>query len=175
MEKISVKVNDNEFIADIPDDDSDIMINDKPVKIRQLKQYTSNIFSYVVNNKILLIELDLHSNGESYINADGFYHKIEITNDTKKLIQKYLRDTGVGVESGHARIKSPMPGMVIKILTEEGKHVQKGDKLIIIEAMKMENAISSPISGKVIHIIAREGEAVEKEAFLIEIENIANQ
>jgi biotin carboxyl carrier protein len=171
MEKITINVNEAEFLAEIPDGEGDIMINGKPVKVRELKQYTSSIFSFVVNNRILLIELDLHEKGDSYINADGFYHKVEITNDTKKLIQKYLRDSGAGVESGHARIKSPMPGMVVKILTEEGAEVRKGDKLIIIEAMKMENSITSPIAGRVIHINAREGQAVEKEAFLIEIEN----
>ena len=86
------------------------------------------------------------------------------------MIQKYLRDSGLGVESSHAKVKAPMPGMIIKILVEEGAHVEKGDKLIIIEAMKMENAISSPIKGKILHVKAREGSAVEKDAFLIEIE-----
>ena len=112
----------------------------------------------------------MNGTGQSYINADGFYHEVEITNDAKKLIQKYLKETGAGVEDGHARITAPMPGMVIKILVEEGAVVKKGDKVIIIEAMKMENAISAPIDGKVLHVNAREGEAVEKEALLIEIE-----
>jgi len=171
MEEIIINVNGNDFTAQIPHDESDfIMLNGKPIDIRQLKQYGTNVFSFSVNNKLLLVELDIHETGTSYINADGFYHEIDITNDTKRLIQKYLRDSGLGVESTHAKIKAPMPGMIIKILVEEGAHVEKGDKLILIEAMKMENAISSPIKGKVIHVKAREGEAVEKDAFLIEIE-----
>jgi biotin carboxyl carrier protein len=171
MEEIIINVNGNDFTAQIPQDESDfIMLNGKPIDIRQLKQYGTNVFSFSVNNKLLLVELDIHESGTSYINADGFYHEIDITNDTKRLIQKYLRDSGLSVESTHAKIKAPMPGMIIKILVEEGTHVEKGDKLILIEAMKMENAISSPIKGKVIHVKAREGEAVEKDAFLIEIE-----
>jgi biotin carboxyl carrier protein len=172
MEKISINVNGNDFTAEFNDLDNDIMINDKRVKVMKLKQFTSNIFSFLVNNQIVMIELDMNGPGQSYIIADGFYHEVEITNDAKKLIQKYLQETGAGVEEGHAKVKAPMPGMVIKILVEEDSIVQKGDQIIIIEAMKMENSITSPIDGKVLHVNAREGEAVEKEALLIEIEGI---
>jgi len=63
-----------------------------------------------------------------------------------------------------------MPGMVVKILVEPGVEVHKGDSLMIVEAMKMENALKSPIRGKVKSIKVNEGEAVEKDALLMEIE-----
>ena len=116
MEEIIINVNGNEFTAQIPQDDSGlILLNGKPIDIRLLKHYGTNIYSFSVNNKILQVELDVHDSGASYINADGFYHEIDLTNDKKKLIQRYLRDSGLDVESTHAKIKSPMPGMIITL------------------------------------------------------------
>jgi biotin carboxyl carrier protein len=65
-------------------------------------------------------------------------------------------------------VKAPMPGMVLKILVKEGDEVKKGDALIVLEAMKMENIIKSPTDGLVKHIAAVKGNAVEKNQLLIQ-------
>jgi len=62
-----------------------------------------------------------------------------------------------------------MPGLVVKVLVSEGDVVKRGDKVVILEAMKMENALSSPISGIVKKVFALEGKTVEKDAILVEI------
>src|SRR5688500_13940333 len=46
-------------------------------------------------------------------------------------------------------IKAPMPGMVLKILVKEGDTVKKGDALLVLEAMKMENILKSPTEGTI--------------------------
>jgi len=58
----------------------------------------------------------------------------------------------------------------VKILIEEGQTIHKGDKVIIVEAMKMENALQSSIDAVVKSIRVREGQPVEKDALLIELE-----
>lgn len=65
-------------------------------------------------------------------------------------------------------IKAPMPGMVLKILINEGDEVKKGDALLVLEAMKMENIIKSPADGLVKKINAVQGTAVEKNQVLIQ-------
>lgn len=65
-------------------------------------------------------------------------------------------------------IKAPMPGMVLKILVQEGTEVKKGDALLILEAMKMENILKSPSDGIVKKIAATQGVAVEKNQLLIQ-------
>ena len=65
-------------------------------------------------------------------------------------------------------IKAPMPGLVLSILVEEGKEVKKGDALIILEAMKMENILKSPADGIVKKIAVKKGVPVEKNQLLIE-------
>jgi biotin carboxyl carrier protein len=65
-------------------------------------------------------------------------------------------------------IKAPMPGMVLNILVKEGDAVKKGDALIVLEAMKMENILKSPSDGVIKKIAATKGSAVEKNQLLIQ-------
>jgi len=64
-------------------------------------------------------------------------------------------------------LKAPMPGMVLNILVSEGQAVKKGDALIVLEAMKMENILKSPGDGVVKKVAAVKGTAVEKNQVLI--------
>ncbi|MGZ3899881.1 MAG: acetyl-CoA carboxylase biotin carboxyl carrier protein subunit [Bacteroidia bacterium] len=65
-------------------------------------------------------------------------------------------------------VKAPMPGMVLNVLVTEGSEVKKGDTLIVLEAMKMENILKSPSDGVIKKIIAIKGNAVEKNQILIQ-------
>ena len=65
-------------------------------------------------------------------------------------------------------IKAPMPGMVLNILVNEGDEVKKGDPILILEAMKMENILKSPSDGTIKKIAAIKGTAVEKGQLLIQ-------
>lgn len=65
-------------------------------------------------------------------------------------------------------VKAPMPGMVLNVLVQEGVSVKKGDALIVLEAMKMENILKSPSDGIIKKIIASKGRAVEKNEILIQ-------
>ena len=65
-------------------------------------------------------------------------------------------------------VKAPMPGMVLSILVGEGQQVKKGDSLLVLEAMKMENVLKSPTDGTIKKVIALKGTAVEKNQLLIQ-------
>lgn len=64
-------------------------------------------------------------------------------------------------------IKAPMPGLVLNIIVEEGTVVKKGDALLVLEAMKMENILKSPADGVVKKVNVKKGVAVEKNQVLI--------
>lgn len=68
------------------------------------------------------------------------------------------------------KVLAPMPGLVLKILAKEGQSVQKGDSLIVLEAMKMENIIKSVGEGVVKKIVVKAKDAVDKNQVLIEME-----
>ncbi|HSH65835.1 MAG TPA: acetyl-CoA carboxylase biotin carboxyl carrier protein subunit, partial [Bacteroidia bacterium] len=65
-------------------------------------------------------------------------------------------------------IKAPMPGLVLDIRVNEGDSIQKGDAVIVLEAMKMENIIKSPVDGTIKKINVKKGLAVEKNQVLVQ-------
>jgi len=70
-----------------------------------------------------------------------------------------------------SKLKAPMPGLILDIKVIPGDSVAKGDQLLVLEAMKMENVIKSPGDGIVKAIIVKKGDSVEKNQILIEFEN----
>ncbi|MFW9778123.1 MAG: biotin/lipoyl-containing protein [Candidatus Heimdallarchaeota archaeon] len=67
-------------------------------------------------------------------------------------------------------LTSPMPGRIVKILVNKGDSVHKGQDLIVIEAMKMENRITAPHHGLVKEIFYSEGDQIEANVALLELE-----
>ena len=61
---------------------------------------------------------------------------------------------------GRQQIIAPMPGKVVRLLVKAGEHVEEGQGLLVVEAMKMQNEIRSPKSGTVERILAQEGQPV---------------
>jgi biotin carboxyl carrier protein len=66
-------------------------------------------------------------------------------------------------------LKAPMPGKIIDVLVREGSDVLRGEPLVILEAMKMQNEIQSPVNGKVIKVNAKANTNVMKDDILVEI------
>lgn len=62
--------------------------------------------------------------------------------------------------AGNGAVRAPMPGVILKVLVDEGDMVNAGDPLMIIEAMKMENDIKATISGTVAKIMVDAGDSV---------------
>ena len=69
-----------------------------------------------------------------------------------------------------SKLKAPMPGKVLDVLVTAGQEVVKGDGLVILEAMKMENVLKADDVGVVKSVNVSIGEAVEKNNVLIEFE-----
>ena len=71
------------------------------------------------------------------------------------------------VPAGGYKVTSPLPGSVIKVLVSEGQDVKKGDTLLTLESMKMENAIMADRDGKVTKIAVTAGQNVMQEDLLL--------
>ena len=72
-------------------------------------------------------------------------------------------------KSEQESLKAPMPGKIIDVLVREGSNVLRGEPVVILEAMKMQNEIQSPVNGKVIKVSTKAGANVMKDDVLIEI------
>lgn len=76
-----------------------------------------------------------------------------------------------GLTSGSSgELLTQMPGKVVKINVEVGQEVQKGDCVLILEAMKMENEIKTAVDGVIKEIHVKEGDALESGVLMLEIE-----
>jgi len=86
--------------------------------------------------------------------------------------EKRLRvAAGGGVsESGEFHLKAPMPGLVVAVPVSEGQTVKKGEVLIILESMKMQNELKSPRDGIVNRIKVKAGESVEQKQPLLSVQ-----
>ena len=78
---------------------------------------------------------------------------------------------GSGQHSAHdGDILAPMPGKVIAVDVAEGQAVEAGQRLMVLEAMKMEHALTAPFAGTVVELSAKAGSQVQVEALLARVE-----
>jgi pyruvate carboxylase len=100
----------------------------------------------------------------------------ELNGQSREIIIKDKSITSQVVELPKANKENPkeigatMPGTVVKILCAEGDKVEKGDYLIITEAMKMETTIQAPFKGVIKRIHVNDGAAISVNDLLIEFE-----
>jgi len=73
--------------------------------------------------------------------------------------------------SGEFRIRSRMPGKVLKVLVNTGQMVQKGDDIVVMESMKMESKIHAPCTGEVAELYIQEGDLVQADQELCQIKS----
>ncbi len=109
--------------------------------------FNKKLYSVKVNNNIY--EVDIYNQLDQQIEALGFE---------------------IGASQQVSDIKAPMPGLILEINVTEGQEVKENDTLLILEAMKMENALTSPRDGVIKSIAVKQGETVDKNALLIEFE-----
>ncbi len=131
------------------------------VKIKQLSQ---NYLFIKAGLKNIEITYDLDERGNITIYKNGKIYQCKIVHEFFE--NELVKKTKVSKE---VFVHSPMPGFVSRIKVEVGKQVKKGDGLLVIEAMKMENEIKAPISGTVININIEAGKPVEKNFLLVTI------
>jgi biotin carboxyl carrier protein len=96
--------------------------------------------------------------------------RYECTVADKRVADLKHRVSQAGGPQGKTIVKSPMPGLVVKVLHEVGDDVKKGDRLIVLEAMKMENDVKAPRDGKIVKIAVGTGDPVEGGRELLTIE-----
>jgi 3-methylcrotonyl-CoA carboxylase alpha subunit len=72
--------------------------------------------------------------------------------------------------SGDGQIRAPMHGKVLALLVQDGDRVEKGARLAIIEAMKMEHALTAPRSGRIVDVAVTAGSQVPEGARLMTVE-----
>jgi biotin carboxyl carrier protein len=113
--------------------------------------------------------LEVHRDGKKMVvEVEGERFEVTIQEELDILLEQM----GFGKASARQvkEIKAPMPGLVLSIQAAEGQELQEGDKLLILEAMKMENSLLMHGPGKIRKVHVKPGQAVDKGQLLIELE-----
>ncbi len=123
-------------------------------------------YSLIVDNRSFEIEVD-NSEDEYRVLVDGRNYHVHLIDERRVRVGGGQSDIDL---QGRQKVSVPMPGKVIAVLVSEGDNVERGQGLVIVEAMKMENEVRSPIAGEVKEIKVKPGDAVEGGAVLLVVE-----
>ena len=123
-------------------------------------------FSLIINGRshqVWIEEDELQQRGAPpsvRVRLRGFDYEVGVEDERTRRLRQFTNSESGSQELG--QLIAPMPGMVVKLLVEPGQNVKKGDGVLIVEAMKMENEIRCPFSGEVKEIRVSARQAVEK-------------
>lgn len=115
--------------------------------------------SLIHGNAAYNIESEAHANGGETVLVRGHLVTVEVL-DLRSMQLRRAQEVA-GSPAGPAEIAAPMPGKVVAVLVKDGDRVEKGQGLVVVEAMKMENELRAPRAGTVKNLSAEEGAAVD--------------
>lgn len=135
-----------------------------------LKQIRDNIFHILHKNKSYTAELVSIDRQEkkAKVKINGNEYDVSLQDKYAKLLE--TMGMNHSAKNSAPTLKAPMPGMVLDILIKAGDQVNKGDSLLILEAMKMENIIKSSTTEIIKSIEVEKGSTVEKNQLLLTFE-----
>jgi len=143
-------------------------VNGKPVELDGYLN-RNGIFCFLYNNRSCQAELVGYNENTkvAVVKLNNTRYEVTLKDDTDLLLEQL----GISAKTNKVQsIKAPMPGLVLSVNVKEGDTVNKGDGLLVLEAMKMENLIKAHSEGKVKKIHVAKGAKVEKNQPLIEME-----
>lgn len=164
---LRITLNQQEYLFDKKAET--VMLNGHVVNADVVK-LDKNKFHVIINNSSYNIELlakDENAKNQIIL-VNGQKQSIEIKDKYDDLLKQLGMDKLMGNKAN--LLKAPMPGLVLKVLVTEGQAVKKGDGLLILEAMKMENIIKASSDGMVKKIHIEEKNIVDKNQKMIEFE-----
>jgi len=157
--KFAVKANEFVFLFDETQVASADMV--------KTSESTFNLINHLRSVNGQLLEADI-AGKRMTIDIEGETYHIEIKDELDQMLEKL--GFGAVSEKHIKEIKAPMPGLVLQISVVNGQQVSEGDKILILEAMKMENSILIHTNAVIKKIIVSPGQAVEKGQVMVELE-----
>ncbi|MBI5953979.1 MAG: acetyl-CoA carboxylase biotin carboxyl carrier protein subunit [Chloroflexi bacterium] len=125
------------------------------------------VFSLILDGKSY--EGFVYQNEENWdVLLRGRQYQVKVEDERERRLK--TSTGGGGASGGEFHLKAPMPGLVISTLVEEGQEVKKGQVLLILESMKMQNELKSPRDGVVGRIRVNPGESVEQKQTLLSVQ-----
>jgi biotin carboxyl carrier protein len=163
--KYITSINDTEFAIEIIDDHH-VSVNGKTYQIDFVAVSGQPVYSVLLDGKSH--EAYVRENEEFWqVLLRGRLYPAKVEDEREKRLRAAA---GGGVaDSGEFNLKAPMPGLVVAVPVSEGEEVKKGQVLIILESMKMQNELKSPRDGVINRVKVKAGESVEQKQALLSV------
>ena len=163
--KYVTTIDKREYIVDILDEHR-VSVDGVIYQVDFMPVGDQPVYSLVVNGE----SVDAHV----YPNEDiwqvlfrGSLFTVSVEDEREKRLRAAL--AGKVAEHEDFHLKAPMPGMVVSIPVTEGQIVEKGNVLVILESMKMQNELRSPRDGKVVRLRVKVGDRVEQRETMLSV------
>ncbi|HNW72710.1 MAG: biotin/lipoyl-binding protein [Bacteroidales bacterium] len=140
-------------------------------------------FKFTINGNVYEVEIQGFEENIAKVEVNGTPYDVEIHRDLKMtktptLVRaeapppkgKETRIPKVPSKTTNLAVKSPLPGTIISVLVKEGDKVSMGQKLLTMEAMKMENNVLAEKAGIVKSVLVKPGDTVLQNDILVEID-----
>jgi biotin carboxyl carrier protein len=169
MLKITANHAKEQISFDVRHKDGQTWLNEKAIQW-DLQAINEHTFHAIYQGKSFTIEVVKADFSEKNFLLKINGQKIEYSakDATDLLLEKMGLQGKSSAKINH--LKAPMPGLIVDVRVAVGQKVSKGENLLVLEAMKMENIIKSPTEGTIKAIKVQKGENVEKNKILIEFE-----
>jgi len=129
----------------------------------------SDFFSLLVDNQSHEVYIEPgEERGDYGVTLDGQIYDVKVETERQHRLAALAPRTNV--QTGEITLKAPMPGLVLIVAVEVGQAVEQGQRLVVLEAMKMENELRAPRAGTIKAIKIQAGQTVEQNRPLLIIE-----
>ena len=154
-----VKAGESEFSFTNAQADAADLVKKSPGEFNLLHNQRS-VNAKILDADIAAKKITVEVEGEGFV--------VEIKDELDQVLDKM--GFGLAASKQIKEIKAPMPGLVLQIAVSEGQEIKDGEKILILEAMKMENSIMIHANATIKRIAVVAGQAVEKGQVLVELE-----
>jgi biotin carboxyl carrier protein len=164
--KYITTIDDQEFLVEMLDD-KHVSVNGTTYEVDFESVSGQPVYSLIVDGKSHDAYVQ-ESDDEWQVLLRGRLYPVKVEDEREKRLRAAA---GGGVaETGEYHLKAPMPGLVVTINIEEGQEITKGQVLLILESMKMQNELKAPRDGVISRIKVKAGESVEQKQVLLSLQ-----
>lgn len=158
-------IDNKEFEIEVVDENH-IRIGDRLLQVDFKAVSGQPVFSLIADGKSY--ESYVYQGDEDWeVLIRGQQYQVKIEDEREKRLRAAA---GGGIaEGGEFHLKAPMPGLVVAVMISEGEHVKKGQVMLILESMKMQNELKAPRDGVMGKVRVKAGESVEQKQTLLSV------
>jgi biotin carboxyl carrier protein len=126
-------------------------------------------FHILVNHKSYSAEIVevIHAEKKVIVKINQTVYPVLVRDKYDELLRELGMDNTNTKQAGD--VKAPMPGLVLDVMVQPGQNIKKGDAIIVLEAMKMENILKAVSDGEVKKIHVKKGDKVEKNQVMVNL------